>query len=154
MTVKGTSNRRPDIVLYINGIAIAVLELKASAVSMSKGIRQNISSHDDIRAFFNTIQFCLAGNDTEGLRYGTIETKEKHYLRWKEEDIATDALSAAVRAMRDETGYSIDNDIVSLFSKERLIESIHKFVIFDGGEKKLARPNQFFRCVGGARAHR
>lgn len=145
VTVNGpTYQRRPDIVLYINGIAIAVLELKASAVSMSKGIRQNISSQTDIRAFFNTVQFCLAGNDTEGLRYGTIESSEKHYLKWKEDADTTDPVSTAVHDLRDESRYSIDNDIISLFYKERLIEFVYNFVIFDGGTKKLARPNQFY----------
>ena len=152
VTVNGPTNqRRPDIVLYINGIAVAVLELKASAVSMSKGIRQNISSQTDIRAFFNTVQFCLAGNDTEGFRYGTIESSEKHYLKWKEDADTTDPVSITVRDLRDEFGYSIDNDIISLFYKERLIEFIYNFVIFDGGTKKLARPNQFYG-VQAARA--
>ena len=37
------------------------------------------------RAFFSTMQLVMAGNDTEGLRYGTIETPEKYYLTWKED---------------------------------------------------------------------
>ena len=75
------------MVLYVNGIALAVLELKRSIVSVSEGIRQNLDNQKKtfIQPFFATVQLVMAGNDTEGLRYGTIETPEKYYLTWKEE---------------------------------------------------------------------
>ncbi|HCI81535.1 MAG TPA: hypothetical protein DHW02_17815, partial [Ktedonobacter sp.] len=97
VSVKGEKTKRPDIVLYVNGIALAVLELKRSTVPVSDAIRQNIGNqlNEFIRPFFTTIQFALAGNDTEGLRYGTIETSEKYYLTWKE-DVGTDSSRPSV----------------------------------------------------------
>ena len=88
VTVTGKNTKRPDIVLYVNGIAIGVLELKRSTVSVAQGIRQNLDSQkkDFIQPFFSTVQLVMAGNDTEGLRYGVIETPEKYWLRWKEAD--------------------------------------------------------------------
>ena len=76
VTIRGQNNKRPDIVLYINGIAVAVIELKRSTISVSEGIRQNLDNQKDvfIQQFFSTIQLIMAGNDTEGVRYGTIET--------------------------------------------------------------------------------
>jgi type I restriction enzyme R subunit len=73
------STKRPDIVLYVNGIAMAVLELKRSTVSVAEGIRQNLDNQKKafIQPFFSTMQWLMAGNDTEGLRYGTVETLEK-----------------------------------------------------------------------------
>lgn len=70
VTVRGQHDKRPDIVIYINGIAIGVLELKRSTISVSEGIRQNLDSQKEIfiKQFFTTIQLILAGNDTEGLR--------------------------------------------------------------------------------------
>jgi len=64
-----------------------VYELKRSTVSVAEGIRQNRDNQkkEFIQPFFSTIQWVMAGNDTEGLRYGTIETPEKYYLTWKEE---------------------------------------------------------------------
>ena len=61
-------HKRPDLVLYINGIAFAVIELKRSTVSMSEGIRQNLTNQrsDMIMQFFATIGLVLAGNDSEG----------------------------------------------------------------------------------------
>jgi len=87
VSVKGELTKRPDVVLYVNGIALGVLELKRSTVSVSEGIRQNLDNQKKafIRAFFSTVQLVMAGNDTEGVRYGIIETPEKYYLTWKEE---------------------------------------------------------------------
>ena len=87
VTVRGQHTKRPDIVLYINGIAVATLELKRSIISVSQGIRQNLDNQREIfiKQFFATIQLVMAGNDTEGLRYATTETPEKYYLKWKEE---------------------------------------------------------------------
>src|SRR5262249_9570472 len=75
------------IVLYVNGIALGLLELKRSTISVAEGIRQNLDNQKKvfIEHFFSTIQWVMAGNDTEGLRYGTIQTPEKYYLAWKED---------------------------------------------------------------------
>ena len=88
VTVIGENIKRPDLVMYVNGIAIGVLELKRSTVSVSEGIRQNLDSQkkEFIRPFYSTVQLVMAGNETEGLRYGVIETPEKKWLRWKEAD--------------------------------------------------------------------
>ena len=77
-TLNGHQERRPDLVLYVNGIAIGVIELKRSRVSIGDGIRQNLSNQQpEFNAwFFATNQLVLAGNDSEGLRYGAIQTPE------------------------------------------------------------------------------
>jgi type I restriction enzyme R subunit len=94
VTVKGENDKRPDVVLYVNGIALGVLELKRSTVSVSEGIRQNLDNQKQtfIRSFFATIQLIMAGNDTEGIRYGVIETPEKYWLSWKEKSDIENAL--------------------------------------------------------------
>ena len=76
VTLRGNHERRPDLVLYVNGIAVGVLELKNSRVSIGDGIRQILSNQQpEFNAwFFSTVQFVFAGNDSEGLRYGTIGT--------------------------------------------------------------------------------
>ena len=135
VTVKGAdakaNNKRPDIVLYINGIALGVLELKRSTVSVAEGIRQNLDNQKKIfiQPFFSTIQLIMAGNDTEGLRYGSIETTERYYLAWKEEN---------------STANLLDRALLQICNKERLLELIHDFTVFDAGIKKLCRPNQYF----------
>ena len=78
VTLLGNHERRPDLVLYINGIAVTVIELKNSRVSIGEGIRQNISNQrpEFNEWFFSTVQLILAGNDSQGLEYGTILTPE------------------------------------------------------------------------------
>jgi type I restriction enzyme R subunit len=135
VTIKGAKERRPDIVLYINGIAIGVLELKKASISASEGIRQNISNqlHLFNKPFFSTIQFVLAGNDSNGLFYGTTKTEEKYFLKWKEDN-----------DVYNPNELLLDKHIIQFCNKERLLEIIHNFVIFDFGTKKLCRPNQYF----------
>lgn len=133
VTVFGEKEKRPDIVFYVNGIAVGVLELKNSRVSIGDGIRQNLVNQkpEFIGSFFSTVQFVFAGNDSEGLQYGTIHTPEKFFLKWKEEE-------------EDNTGYKLDKYLAKICNKERLLELINDFVLFDGGVKKLPRVHQYF----------
>jgi type I restriction enzyme R subunit len=136
VTVKEEQTRRPDIVLYVNGIALGVLELKRSTVSVTKGIHQNLNNQrkDAIQPFFSTVQLVMAGNGTEGLRYGIIETPEQYWLRWKEED--PDGLPTPENPLLAELG--------QVCSKSRFLELIHDFIAFDSGIKKVCRHNQYF----------
>ena len=133
VTLKGGHERRPDIVLYVNGIAVGVLELKKSSISIGDGIRQNLSNQQPEfnQWFFSTVQFVFAGNDTEGLKYGTIGTEEKYFLKLKEEE-------------QDDTRFKLDKYLLKLCEKNRLIELMHDFILFDGGIKKLPRAHQYF----------
>jgi type I restriction enzyme, R subunit len=133
VTLKGKHERRPDIVLYVNGIAIGVLELKNSRVSIGDGIRQSLSNQQpDFNAwFFSTVQFIFAGNDSEGLQYGAIGTPEKYFLKWKEDEA-------------DDSRFKLDKYLLKMCRKDRLIELMHDFVLFDGGVKKLPRVHQYF----------
>lgn len=133
VTVQGQREKRPDVVIYINGIAIGVLELKRSTVSIGDGIRQSIVNQqkEAISSFFSTIQFVFAGNDTEGLRYGTVGTQDKYFLRWREDE-------------KNNSELQIDKYIQKLCNKERIIELMYDFVLFDAGIKKLPRHHQYF----------
>jgi type I restriction enzyme R subunit len=133
VTLGGNYERRPDLVLYINGIAVAVTELKNSYVSIGDGIRQLLSNQQKEfnEWFFSTVQIAFAGNDSEGLRYGAIGTPEKYFLKWKEDEA-------------DNAGYKLDKYLLKMCRKERLIELLHDFVLFDGGIKKLPRVHQYF----------
>ena len=153
VTIKGQHNKRPDIVLYINGIAIGVLELKRSTVSVSEGIRQNNDNqkHLFIKPFYTTIQLVMAGQDVEGLRYAAIDTPEKYYLKWKEineefnpNDTYLLKLTQPIRKQAAQAENLLDKNIIEMLGKERLIEILHDFVVFDRGQKKFCRPNQYF----------
>ena len=133
VTLKGNKTRRPDIVLYVNGIAFGVLELKRGTVDISESIRQSISNQKETfnEDFFITVQIILAGNNTQGLRYGTIETPEKYYLSWKEDE-------------ENNAGYKLDKYLCKLCDKMRILDIIYNGIVFDAGVKKLPRPHQYF----------
>ena len=137
VTVEGRNTKRPDLVLYVNGIAVGVIELKRSTVSVAEGIRQNLANQNEhfIRPFFTTVQLLMAGNETEGLRYGVIGTPEKHWLRWTEAGSAQSCTPSSSPLLQD-LGY--------LCAPERLLELIHDFIVFDQGIKKVCRHNQYF----------
>ncbi|WP_326547302.1 HsdR family type I site-specific deoxyribonuclease [Mycolicibacterium sp. ND9-15] len=131
VTVTGNHDKRPDLVLYVNGIALATIELKRSKVAVSEGIRQTIGNQQAhfIRPFFTTVQLVFAGNDVEGLRYAVIDTPEKYWLNWREpSDIEA----------------PLDRALTQQCSKQRLLEFVHDFMVFDSGVKKTARHNQYF----------
>jgi type I restriction enzyme R subunit len=133
VTLKGGHERRIDLVLYVNGIAVGVLELKNSRVTIGDGIRQSLSNQQpEFNAwFFSTVQFVFAGNDSQGLQYGTIGTAEKYFLKWKEDET-------------DNSRFKLDKYLLKLCDKRRLIELMHDFVLFDAGVKKLPRVHQYF----------
>ncbi len=158
VTLKGGYQRRPDIVLYINGIAIAVIELKRSSVELADGVRQLITNQEEIfnKGFFSTVQLVLAGSDSQGLRYGTTGTPEQFFVEWKSEGpLAEGEIPAA--------GALLDRPLAQLCDKTRLLDLIRNFIIFDAGQKKVPRPHQYAgvkaaqtriaKCEGGVIWH-
>ncbi|WP_186395524.1 type I restriction endonuclease subunit R [Stappia sp. TSB10GB4] len=137
VTLKGGHQRRPDIVLYLNGLAVAVIELKRSSVELADGVRQLITNQEEIfnKGFFSTVQLLLAGSDSQGLRYGTTGTPEQFFVTWKDEEASGVPLTA---------GALLDRPLAQMCNKPRLLDLIRNFIIFDAGQKKVPRQHQFF----------
>ncbi|HYW75079.1 MAG TPA: type I restriction endonuclease subunit R [Gammaproteobacteria bacterium] len=136
VTLRGGHERRPDLVLYINGIAVGVIELKRSSVEVADGVRQLITNQEPIfnQHFFSTVQLVFAGSDSQGLRYATTGTPEQFFVQWKDEEGSADL----------EPGTLLDRPLAQMCRKERLLDLIRNFVIFDAGQKKVPRPHQYF----------
>ena len=136
VTLKGGFQRRPDIVLYLNGIAIAVIELKRSSVDIADGIRQLNTNQEEIfnKGFFATVQLVLAGSDAQGVRYGTTGTPEQFFVQWKDD---------SQTGGEPVTGVLLDRPLAQLCNKTRLLDLIRNFIIFDAGQKKIPRPHQY-----------
>lgn len=122
---------RADVMVYVNGMALGIIELKRGSTNIEQGIRQLLRYQEkhNIRTFFAAIQLAIAGNDSQGIRYGTIETSEKYYLQWKEDSPVENLL---------------DRQLLQMCNKQRFLELIHDFIVFDRGIKKVCRPNQYF----------
>ncbi|MEQ1622867.1 MAG: type I restriction endonuclease subunit R [Methylophilaceae bacterium] len=140
VTLRGGYERRPDLVVYINGIAIAVIELKRSSVEVADGVRQLITNQEEIfnKGFFSTVQLVLAGSDSQGLRYGTTGTPEKFFVEWKERKDKSATTSEPLAE-----GALLDKPLAQMFDKVRLLDLIRNFIIFDGGQKKVPRVHQY-----------
>ncbi|MBV6424232.1 MAG: hypothetical protein NAOJABEB_02042 [Steroidobacteraceae bacterium] len=139
VTLKGGFERRPDIVLYLNGLAIGVIELKRSSVEVGDGVRQLITNQEEIfnKGFFSTAQLLLAGSDAQGLRYGTTGTPEQFFVEWKDEQPPAAGTVPAPGAL-------LDRPLAQLCEKARLLDLLRHFILFDGGQKKVPRPHQYF----------
>ena len=139
VTLRSGYERRPDIVLYLNGIAVVMIELKRSSVEVADGMRQLITNQEEIfnKGFFSTAQLLLAGSDSQGLRYGTTGTPEQFFVQWKDE-------SPPAAGALPSSGALLDRPLAQLCSKVRLLDLIRHFILFDAGLKKVPRPHQFF----------
>ncbi len=131
--------RRPDLVLFVNGIPFGVIELKSAVRESTEGVSQMIRNQgqDEIPNLFKYVQITLAGNNYSP-QYGTTGTPKKFYAVWKEKDMD---LSGVVK---ERTPSPLDKTVYALFSKERVITLLHSFIIFDGKVKKIARYQQYF----------
>src|SRR5690625_1641209 len=134
----------PDIVLFINGIPIGVIENKRSSISLSQAISQMIRNQKPGYApqLFKYIQIVMATNRNDA-KYATCGTPEKFWALWREEEVEwqTKILNEAITNRKITKQ---DEDIVSLFHRDRLKDLIQHFIVFDHHVKKIARYQQFF----------
>lgn len=173
--------RRPDIVLFVNGIPLAVIENKSPNAKVEGGgspLDQAISQMlrnqgvHDIPRLFTYAQLLLALAVSEA-KYATVGTSAKYWAVWKEEhldaeklkrlaseplasDVADKLFSAEFAEARPyfdrlskKKAREITQQDIALYSlcrPQRLLELAERYVLFDGGDKKIARYQQYF-CV-------
>ena len=144
LRMNGKDYARPDIVLFVNGIPLAVIECKDASVPIIQAISQNIRNQkpDYIPQLFKFIQIVMATNKNE-TKYATCGTPDKFWSTWNEQYVEKQ------NELLDKTviGRQItkqDRDIISLFEKERFLELIKDFIIFEAGKKKICRYQQYF----------
>lgn len=144
LRMNGKDYARPDIVLFVNGIPLAVIECKDASVPIIQAISQNIRNQkpDYIPQLFKFIQIIMAANKNE-TKYATCGTPDKFWSTWNEQYVEkqNELLNKTV------IGRQItkqDRDIISLFEKERFLELIKDFIIFEAGKKKICRYQQYF----------
>lgn len=158
VTLRGGYERRPDLVIYLNGIAVGVIELKRSSVEVADGVRQLITNQEEIfnLGFFSTVQLVFAGNDSQGLRYGTATTRAEFFVEWKAAAVNLEPVE--LNTQREiparyqpllaagtvlQSGYLLDDPLAQMCEKSRLLDLIRNFIIFDAGIKKVPRPHQY-----------
>ena len=141
MTTEMEKTRRPDLVVFINGIPLCVIELKKSSIDAEQGISQMIRNQgkDEIPHLFKFIQLTIAGNNHTSY-YGTVGTLKKFYAVWEEEE----SLEELASIVKGRTISPLDKTLYVLLKPARLLELLHSYIIFDNKIKKIARYQQFF----------
>lgn len=166
-----TKTRRPDIVLFVNGIPLILIECKRPDLkgSLQEAISQHLRNQrdDEIPGLFIYSQILLAITKNEA-QYGTTGTPEKFWSTWREKpdkqlkelinkpltkdqnkSLFSEESAAVVRHFnelgkkRRQTTFQ-DNALFQICRRERALELIHSFILFDAGEKKIARYQQYF----------
>jgi len=127
-------DKRIDLVLFVNGMPLGAIELKASNVETDEGISQMIRNQKEVPELFKFSQILIAGN-THSPKYATLGTPKNFWGVWREKvDLSFDDIMVT----------ELDKMIFSLCKKDRFLELIENFIVFDKGVKKIARYQQYF----------
>ena len=169
---RSSETARPDIVLFVNGIPVVVIECKAPDIDVEQAISQTIRNQGDeyIPQLFIYAQLLLAVNKNAA-KYATVGTSMNFWGVWREQDDSSDEVAACVNKKLSAADKSAlfsgefqsarahfdtlekegdrlvteqDRCLYSLCRPERLLEIIYGFIVVEGGLKKIARYHQFF----------
>lgn len=134
----------PNIVLLVNGIPLVMIECKKSSVDLEEGVAQNVRNWQPqyIPHLFKFAQIVMAMNPNH-VKYGTCGTPFEHFSVWRERDYKWQQ-EKCHNVSPDGKIIEQDRAIVSLLSRERLLELIRYFILYDNNVKKIARYQQFF----------
>jgi len=168
----GRQNIRPDIVCFVNGIPIAVIENKKSSVAVTEAINQMNRNQgaEFCPRLYAFAQLLITTNGKE-LQYGTTGTQAKFYAIWKEKGKSIEEIDAKItkiiqkpidaavygQLLADLNGNTFghaqktnrkvteqDRGALCLLEPKRLLDLAKNFVLFDAGVKKLSRYQQYF----------
>lgn len=167
-----TQTKRCDVVAFVNGIPFVVIENKRPTESLKKATSQLIGyqSDDNVPHLFHFAQMLMTMNRQEA-RFATVGTPAKFWQGWKDSEDKDEAVSACANrilttaetaavfsgdfagaklyfeAMVAEGERSVtgqDRTIYALCRPERLLDLVRRFIVFDGGARKIARHQQYF----------
>lgn len=167
-----TKTKRCDIVAFVNGIPVLVIENKRPTESLKKADSQLIGYQTEVNIpqLFHFAQLLISMKRTEA-RYATVGTKRQFWQTWRDEEDSDDAIAPLInRTMTADAKTAIfsgefasaagyfdtlaaegdravseqDRTIFALCRPERLLDLIRRFTVFDGGVRKVARHQQFF----------
>ena len=165
---RSNKTRRPDIVLFVNGIPLAVIENKKAATDVLEGVSQSIRNQkpDNIPQLYVYAQLLLAVNKNNN-RYGTTGTPRKLWNKWREKQLHDLDIQGIMNAELSDDEYRVivdelafgadthadlaepdrlvtdqDRALVGLCRPDHLLHMMRNFILFDGPNKVIARFQQ------------
>ncbi|WP_379156093.1 type I restriction endonuclease subunit R [Paenibacillus sp. sgz5001063] len=148
MWIKGEVHwRRPDLIIFINGLPLVFIELKNSNILVKNAYDKNLTDYlKDIPYLFNYNQICVLSNGME-TRVGSFKAGYEHFFEWLKVD------SEKEKPDRDqikEKGISLEYLINGLLKKETLIDYIENFILFNRKRTKIIAKNHQFLGINSA----
>ncbi|OHD69976.1 MAG: DEAD/DEAH box helicase [Spirochaetes bacterium RBG_16_49_21] len=130
--IENNHNRRPDVVIFLNGIPLAVIELKSAAeeeTTDEKAFRQMQTYIKEIPSLFVYNSFCVI---SDGLlaKAGTITSNFERFMSWRADE------GGQIRSLAEPQLATL---IKGMFSKERFLDIIKHFVLFQDDGKEIVK---------------
>lgn len=139
--------RRPDVLLYVNGIPLVFIELKNSNVKLRNAYDDNLSTYKtEIPQLFLTNAFCVLSNAIE-TKVGSITAEWEHFFNWLRADDEKEKIDRdAIR----EQGISLEGVIEGLLPKRKLLDYVENFILYYKDSSKIIAQNHQFIGVNRA----
>ena len=145
MWIKGHFRyRRPDVLLFVNGLPVVFIELKNSTVKVEESYNKNLVSYrKDIPNVFALNQICVLSNGLQ-TKLGAWNAGYEFFFEWLRVNDEKERLD---REQIAEHGTSIEFLIDGLFRKERLLDYLENFIFFDNKRTKIIAKNHQYLGV-------
>lgn len=135
--------RRPDVIIFVNGLPLVFIELKNSIVKVQEAYDDNLTNYKkDIPNLFAFNQICVLSNGLE-TKLGSITAKYEHFFDW----LKNTEEEKVDRKVIQESGTSIEYFINGLLQKEKLLDYIENFILFDNQKIKIIAKNHQYLGV-------
>jgi len=148
MWIKGEVHwRRPDLIIFINGLPLVFIELKNSNILVKNAYDKNLKDYlKDIPYLFNFNQICVLSNGME-TRLGSFKAGYEHFFEWLK--IESEKETPDRKGIKDSC-ISLEYLIKGLLKKDTLIDYIENFILYDRKRVKLIAKNHQFLGVNNA----
>jgi type I restriction enzyme, R subunit len=133
--------RRPDVLLYVNGLPLVFIELKNSNVKLKTAFEDNLTSYKrEIPQLFLTNAFCVLSNAIE-TKVGSITAEWEHFFNWLRAENENEKID---REDIKRKGTSLEGVIAGLFNRQRLLDYVENFVLYYKDSQKIIAQNHQF----------
>jgi len=139
--------RRPDVLLYINGIPLVFIEIKNSNVKLRNAHDENLVTYKkEIPQLFLTNAFCIFSNAIE-TRIGSITAEWEHFFTWLRVDDEKEKID---RVWIRQSGTSLELAVAGLCAPDRLLDYVENFILYYKENSKIVAQNHQFIGVNNA----
>jgi len=139
--------RRPDVLLYVNGIPLVFIELKNSNIKLKNAYDENITNYRaEIPQLFLTNAFCVLSNGIE-TKVGSFTAEWEYFFNWLRVDDEKEKID---RKKIEREGTSLERVVEGLFKRERLLDYVENFILYYKENQKIIAQNHQFMGVNRA----